>query len=72
MLGNFSLFCFLLLFFFQHYFFSKYSFLNNISVSNSLDQGKQARDIVRPDLGPNCLQQSSEDDLLLAGEELNV
>ena len=34
------------------YFFSKYYFLNNIRVSNSLDQ---ARHFVTPDLVPNCL-----------------
>ena len=28
----------------------------SVRVSNSLDPADQARNIVRPDLGPNCLQ----------------
>ena len=47
------LFCHLLTFF-----FSKSSFSNTFRVSNSLDPD-QARRIVGPDLGPNCLQRLS-------------
>ena len=47
-------------------FFSKSTFLktslrNTIRVSNSLDPD-QARQNVRPDLGPNCLQRLSAED----------
>ena len=42
-------------FFFQNQLFQKISFINTISVSNSLDPD-QARNFVGPDLGPNCLQ----------------
>ena len=54
MLGNFSCF-FVICRYFSTLFFSKYSFRNNIRVSNSLDPD-QARQSVRPDLDPNCLQ----------------
>ena len=40
--------------------FTKNSFSNTIRVSNSLDPD-QARHIVWPDLGPNCLQCLSAD-----------
>ena len=40
--------------------FSKNSFKNTIRVSNNLDPD-QARHIVGPDLGPNCLQKLSTD-----------
>ena len=40
--------------------FSKNSFKNTIKVSNNLDPD-QARHIVGPDLGPNCLQKLSTD-----------
>ena len=46
---------------FQYYFFSKYSFRNNIRVSNSLDPD-QAGHFVGPDLGSNCLQKLSSED----------
>ena len=46
---------------FQHsFFFSKYSFKNNIRLSNSLDPD-QAQRSVRTDLGPNGVQRSSAD-----------
>ena len=41
--------------------FMKNSFRNTIRVSNSLDPD-QARHIVGPDLGPNCLQRLLADD----------
>ena len=47
--------------FFQNQLFQKNSFRNTIRVSNSLDPD-QARHIVGPDLGPNCLQKFSADD----------
>ena len=47
-------------------------FFNTIRVSNSLDPD-QARQNVRPDLGPNCLQRLSVDDKSpLVGKELNT
>ena len=42
--------------------FLKNSFRNTIRVSNSLDPD-QAGHFVRPDLGPNCLQRLSADDI---------
>ena len=42
--------------------FFKDSFENTIRVSNGLDPG-QARQNVGPDLGPNCLQKLSADDI---------
>ena len=60
MLGNFS--CFLSSAdFFSKSTFSKIFFRITIRVSNSLDPD-QARHIVGPDLGPNCLQRLSVDD----------
>ena len=53
------LFCRLLIF--SKSTFWKYSFRNNVRVSNS-SVPDQARQIVRPDLGPNCLQRLSADD----------
>ena len=47
--------------FFQNQLFGKNSFRNTIRMSNSLDPD-QARQNVRPDLGPNCLQRLSADD----------
>ena len=47
--------------FFQIYTFSKKYFSNTIRVSDSLDPD-QARHIVGPDLGTNCLQRLSADD----------
>ena len=44
--------------------FSKNSFRNIIRVSNSLDPD-QARHFVRPNLGPNCLQKLSADNMLI-------
>ena len=41
--------------------FLKNSFRNTIRMSDSLDPD-QARHIVRPDLGPNCLPRPSADD----------
>ena len=58
--SNFSCFCRLLIFFFKINFFEKF-FQELPSVSNSLDP-YQARQFVRPDLGPNCLQKLSADD----------
>ena len=47
-------------------------FFKTIQVSNSLDPD-QARQNVRPDLGPNCLQWLSADSKSpLAGKELNT
>ena len=43
-------------------FFSKIYFRNNIRMSNRLDPD-QARRFVGPDLGPNCLQMLSTDDI---------
>ena len=57
MLGNFFVVCS----FFSKSSFSKNSFRNMIRESNSLNPG-QARQDVRPDLGPNCLQMLSADD----------
>ena len=48
-------------FFFQNQLFRKYYFMNTIRVSNSLDPD-QARHVVRPDPGPDCLQRLSADD----------
>ena len=48
---------------FQHYLFSKYPFRNNVRVSNSLDPDK-AQHSVGPDLGTNCLQRISADDII--------
>ena len=47
---------------FCHLFFLKNSFRNTIEVSNSLDPD-QAPSFVWPDLGPNCLQRLSADDI---------
>ena len=60
MLGNFSCF-FVVCRYFSTLLFSKYSFRNNIRVSNSLDSD-QARHFVGPDLDPNYLQRLSADD----------
>ena len=68
MLGNFPcffvnffmLFCRLLIF--SKSTFSKNSFKNAIRVSNSLDPD-QDQCVVGPDLGPNCLQMLSADDI---------
>ena len=46
--------------FFSKSTFSKNYFKNNIRVSNSLDPD-QAQHFVRPNLGPNCLQNLSSD-----------
>ena len=54
-------FCRLLIFFKIN--FLKNSFRNIIRVSNTLDPD-QARQNVGPDLGPNCLQRLSADDML--------
>ena len=65
LLGNFPVFCRLLFFFlFSKSTFSKYSFRNTTRVSNSLDP-EQAKCFVKPDLGPNCLQKLSADDISL-------
>ena len=61
MLGNFACVCF----FFVVCGFFFFFFKNDLSgipsrVSNSLDPA-QAQHIVRPDLGPNCLQRLSAD-----------
>ena len=55
------LFCRLWIFFFKLTFFKKQSYRHTITVSNSLDP-HHARQVVRPDLGPNCLQRLSADD----------
>ena len=56
------LFCRLLIIFKINFFFKrKKSFRNTIRMSNSLDHD-QARQIVGPDLGPNCLPRISADD----------
>ena len=47
--------------FFSKSTFTKNSFRNTIRLSNRLDQD-QARHLVGPDLGPNCLQRISADD----------
>ena len=49
-----------LLFFFSKITFRKFAFRNTIRMSNNLDPD-QARRIVGPDLGPNCLQRFSAD-----------
>ena len=59
MLGNFSWFCWLADFFSSKLTVSKNSFMNTITVSNSLDLDQDPRS-VGPDLGPNCLQRFSE------------
>ena len=56
-----ALFAFAVVFFSKSA-FSKNSFRNTIRVSTSLDPG-QARRLVGPDLGPNCLQRLSADDI---------
>ena len=60
LLGNFSWF-FAVCWFFSKLTFWKYSFRNIFRMSNSLDPD-QARRIVGPDLGPNCLPRISADD----------
>ena len=45
----------------QHYFFSKYSFRNNIKVSNSLDPDQDGCS-AGPNLDPNCLKRLAADD----------
>ena len=50
-------------FFFQNRLFLKKPFRNTISESNSLDPD-QARQDVRPDLDPKCLQKLSADDTM--------
>ena len=60
-LGNFSCF-FVACCFFSKSTFWKNSFMSTIRVSNSLDLD-QARHFVGPDLGPNCLQKLSADDI---------
>ena len=45
--------------------FFKNSFTNSIRVSNNLDPD-QDRQVVGPDLGPNCLQRLSADDKVAA------
>ena len=52
--------CRLLIFFFKINFFEKL-FQEHLRVSNSLDTD-QARHLVGPDLGPNCLQRILTDD----------
>ena len=59
--GEFCMLSCRLLFFFQNQTFSKDSFRNTLRVSNSLDTD-QARHIVGPDLGSNCLKRLSADD----------
>ena len=59
MLGNFSVFCSLLIF--SKSSFSKNSFSSTIRVSNSSDPN-QAQHFVRHDLGPKCLQRLSAGD----------
>ena len=58
-LGNFSCFCRLLIFF-KKQLFEKKSFRNTIGMSNSLDPDK-ARQFVGPDLGSNRLPRLSAD-----------
>ena len=48
--------------------FPKNSFNGTIRVSNSLDPD-QARHFVCPDLGPNCLQRLSTEDIVRASKE---
>ena len=68
MLGNFSCFCCRLQTFFKINFFKK-SFRNTIRLSNGLDPDQDCH-VISPDLGPNCLQRLSADDLwLLARKE---
>ena len=62
MLGNFSSFCRLLIFF-SKFAFSKHFSRNTIRVSNILDPD-QGRHSVGPDLGANCLQRLSADVLM--------
>ena len=67
------LFCRLLIYLFifsSKSFFSKNSFMNIISVSNSLDP-VQARRFVEPDLGPNSLQRLLADDTRKSRERVN-
>ena len=59
LLGNFTYF--LLSAVFLLMFFSKSTILKIPSVSNNLDPD-QARQFVKPNLGPNCLQKLSADD----------
>ena len=60
LLGNFiCLFCRQL--FFSKSTFSKYSFRNTIRVTNSTDPDQTLHN-VGSDLGPDCLQQLSDDD----------
>ena len=72
MLGNFSYFIVVRLFFLKLTFLKKKSG-NIISVSNSFDQD-QDRHSVGPDLGPNCLKRLSADTKgsQLARKELNM
>ena len=60
LLGNFACF-FVVCRFFSKSTFLENSFKNTIRVSNSLESD-QARQIVQPDLGPNCLHRLSADD----------
>ena len=73
MLGNFSWFLLTFSDFFQNQHFQKKSFRNTIRVSNNLDSD-QDRHSVGPDLGPNCLQRLSADDISprLQGNSLPV
>ena len=61
LLGN-SACLFVVCRFFSKSTFSKNSFRDTIRVANSLDPD-QARHFVGPDLGPNCLQRLSADDI---------
>ena len=61
MLGNVSRF-YVVCRFFSKSTFSKNSFRNTIRVSNGLDPDQDRRS-VGPDLGPNCLQRLSADDI---------
>ena len=61
LLGNLNA-CLLSAVFFFKLTFSKNSFWNIFTVSNSLD-AEQARHFVGPDLGPNCLQKLSADNI---------
>ena len=63
MLGNFSCFCCRLLNFFKNNILNN-SFRNTVRVSNGLDPD-QDRHFVRSDLGPNCLQRLSAEDMVL-------
>ena len=62
LLGNCACFLSSADFFFQNQLLNKNAFRNIIRVSNSLDPD-QARRFVGPDLGPNCLQRLSADDI---------